>query len=526
MSAILERRYRILVIDDNTVIHEDFQKVLCPSLQVSDDLRALSSKVLGTAEPAIKKSLNYRLSFADRGQTGYALVEEALKNQEPFDLAFVDMRMPNGWNGMETIQAIWKIQPDLPIVLCTAYSDVSWEKIQSELDHLDRFFVLKKPFDTIEVQQLTDALIKRQLAENELKKNQAILETAQAIAKIGHYTLNAKTGEVIRSKTLEHILGIRSNFEQRMEAWFDLIDVKDRKKLLEAIARSRKTEEQFECVCKLTRWSDQEPRWIVASGYWQANPYQAPFQLIGTIQDITERYQLQDHLNLLQRCISELDDVIIIVDQPSHVQNNLRVVFVNQAFTDKTGYRSEDVIGKAPLFINPTAKSQAQEVKRLRHAITHHEATRIELVMHKKNGDDYWVDLSLTPVHSRDERFWIAVLRAPSTSGVLNAIETVTQGATWVNEKATKKILSRMATLTSSALTPEQHRLSLLSPKELEVAQLILDYPDSTRKELSEKINISEHTLRNHLASIYEKLNVRNQLECYVFCKEHLPPNH
>lgn len=517
ISTVLQQ-CRILIVDDNSAIHEDFKKVLCPELMASADLVALTSKVLGAKSIPLQNTFDYSLSFADRGEDGYALVQQGLLEKNPFDLAFIDMRMPNGWSGMETIQAIWEIQADLPIVLCTAYSDVSWETIQTELAHLDRFFVLKKPFDNVEVQQLTNALIRRQLAENKLKENQLILESAQAIASIGHYTFNEKTSEVTRSKTLEHIFGVRSNFDLKLEAWFDLIDPKDRKQLLQAISLAKTSENPFECVCLIKRWSDQEPRWILASGFWESHGN----QLIGTMQDITERYQLQDHLDLLQRCISEIDDVVIIVDQPGTMKNNMRVLFVNEAFIQKTGYQRHEVMGRAPLFINPTSKSDHHEVQRLRHGIAHHELTRVEVILSKKNGDDYWVDLSLTPVSNHEEKFWIAVIRPPSTSGVLNAIEKVAQGSTWVDEKATKKILTHLSALSVSNMTPEQIKLSFLSSKEIKVTKLILESPDLSRKELAAHLNISENTLRNHLASIYEKLDIHTQLELYIFCKKHM----
>jgi signal transduction histidine kinase len=76
-------------------------------------------------------------------------------------MAFVDVRMPPGWDGMETIRHIWQVDPEILIVICTAYSDRSWEDMVAELGRTDRFLVLKKPFDTIEVRQLALALTER-----------------------------------------------------------------------------------------------------------------------------------------------------------------------------------------------------------------------------------------------------------------------------------------------------------------------------------------------------------------------------
>jgi signal transduction histidine kinase len=69
--------------------------------------------------------------------------------------------MPPGWDGLETIQRIWQVYPDLETIICTAYSDHSWQEIQHRLGTSDRLLILKKPFDKVEVQQLALALTEK-----------------------------------------------------------------------------------------------------------------------------------------------------------------------------------------------------------------------------------------------------------------------------------------------------------------------------------------------------------------------------
>jgi two-component system NtrC family sensor kinase len=68
------------------------------------------------------------------------------------------MRMPPGWDGMETIEQLWRVDPRLQVVICTAHSDHPWEELLERLDGQDRLVILKKPFDMIEVSQLARAL--------------------------------------------------------------------------------------------------------------------------------------------------------------------------------------------------------------------------------------------------------------------------------------------------------------------------------------------------------------------------------
>jgi two-component system NtrC family sensor kinase len=100
----------------------------------------------------------FELDSAFQGQEGLAKVEAALQEGLPYAMAFVDMRMPPGWDGVETIEHLWRADPDLQVVICTAYSDTSWEEVLRRLAAHDRLLILKKPFDNIEVRQLAQAL--------------------------------------------------------------------------------------------------------------------------------------------------------------------------------------------------------------------------------------------------------------------------------------------------------------------------------------------------------------------------------
>ena len=106
------------------------------------------------------------------------MVEQALKENRPYAMAFVDVRMPPGWDGIETISRIWKVQPDLQIVICTAYSDYSWDEMRAKVGQPDSLLVLKKPFDNVEVQQLAHALTKKWMLN--LQARLQIAELAQA----------------------------------------------------------------------------------------------------------------------------------------------------------------------------------------------------------------------------------------------------------------------------------------------------------------------------------------------------------
>jgi signal transduction histidine kinase/response regulator of citrate/malate metabolism len=157
--VVPERNNRILVIDDNQAIHADVRKILCPAVsETTAALDALESELLGSSATPGRPAASFVVDSAYQGREGLALVQKSMAEGRPYALAFVDVRMPPGWDGVETTLELWKVAPDLQIVICTAYSDYSWDDMLSRIGGSDRLVILKKPFDTIEVLQLANAL--------------------------------------------------------------------------------------------------------------------------------------------------------------------------------------------------------------------------------------------------------------------------------------------------------------------------------------------------------------------------------
>ena len=154
---------RILIVDDNRAIHDDFRKVLS-CVDDSSELNAAEAELFGEEQP-FADEIQYDIADAYQGEDGFNLVGQAVAEHRAFDMAFVDMRMPPGWDGLETIENLWKVDSELQIVICSAYSDYHLSQIRQRLGTTDKLLILKKPFDDSEVYQLAAALTeKRRLA--------------------------------------------------------------------------------------------------------------------------------------------------------------------------------------------------------------------------------------------------------------------------------------------------------------------------------------------------------------------------
>jgi predicted signal transduction protein with EAL and GGDEF domain len=150
---------RILLVDDNRAIHEDFRKVLGARADTDGELDALHAELFGSGEQA--RARTFELTSAFQGEEAVALVSAARAIGAPYALAFVDVRMPPGIDGVETTRRMLSADPDIGIVVCSAYSDHRWEQMAAAFGDTDRVLILKKPFDTVEVRQLAHALERR-----------------------------------------------------------------------------------------------------------------------------------------------------------------------------------------------------------------------------------------------------------------------------------------------------------------------------------------------------------------------------
>ena len=194
---------RVLVIDDNESIHDDFRKVLMPTSAADDDLLMAEAELFGEPVSVVDR-VTFELTFASQGQQGHQLVKDAVAAGRPFAMAFVDMRMPPGWDGLETIVRIWADCPDIEMVICTAFSDYSWDEIVRRLGRTDRLLIVKKPFDQVEILQVASALTHKwnlqQEARRGLENLNAMVEERTRDLRAARDQLLALNGELLAAR--------------------------------------------------------------------------------------------------------------------------------------------------------------------------------------------------------------------------------------------------------------------------------------------------------------------------------------
>ena len=305
---------RILLADDTPAIHEDFRKILV-SAAASSELDDVEAALFGISARAV--AADFALDSAYQGQEALEKVRDAMRADRPYALAFIDMRMPPGWDGVETIERLWQEDPRLQIVICTAYADESWNEVFDRLDARDRLLVLKKPFDPIEVRQLAAALtVKWQMTEDAAFKmnllEQAVEERTRELSDANIIVQNSPTILYrLRGEPSFPLIYISHNITKfghdpaRLLAnpdWADiLIAPEDQANVAAAMARVLNKDAQGASIEYRLCAGDGSRRWVENRYVPVRDKEGRLIEVEGIVIDITERKAAEDHITRLAR---------------------------------------------------------------------------------------------------------------------------------------------------------------------------------------------------------------------------------
>ena len=189
MRSKEHRNYRILIVDDEAGIHSDFKDMLNPnSAQALTD--QLAEALLDECSENKTFSLpNFELLHATSGEEAYDIIRAERASNRPIAVAYVDVRMPPGIDGIEAIRRIRQIEKDIELVIMTAYTDKPLPEIVRDMELLHKVLYIRKPFAPEEVQQITLALVEKWNVEQELAKKQRQIITNHQNLEISHQRL-------------------------------------------------------------------------------------------------------------------------------------------------------------------------------------------------------------------------------------------------------------------------------------------------------------------------------------------------
>ncbi|EKD70324.1 MAG: hypothetical protein ACD_46C00570G0008 [uncultured bacterium] len=307
---------KIMVIDDNPEIHRDFVKILTFEPDKDDDsFSQLDKEIFGDStqmkEPALPK---FQIDGASQGKEGFERIREAYNEGNPYALAFVDIRMPPGWDGVETIKHIWEVDKNIQVVICTAYSDYSWEETIEKLGQTDNLLILKKPFDNIAVRQLACALTKKwllmkQTHEQMISLEEIIKERTQSLEKslsLTRATLESSADGILVIDNEKKVIDFNNRFIEMWQVPPIILELKDFNILFEYMLNQLKDPSSYEnnineLFAQREKIGIDQVELVNGKVFeYYSQPHKLSDQSIGRVwsyRDITKRVNLEEKLH-------------------------------------------------------------------------------------------------------------------------------------------------------------------------------------------------------------------------------------
>ena len=162
---------RVLLVDDQDEIHSDFREILNEGNRKTDS-GDLADAFLSADSDRSTYLPSFELTHATSGDEAYQVVKAAAEANQPFAVAYIDIRMPPGMDGIETIRRIREFERDLEIVIMTAYTDRPLYEIVTNMQLLHKLLYIRKPFAREEIQQITLSLVEKWNIEQESARHQ------------------------------------------------------------------------------------------------------------------------------------------------------------------------------------------------------------------------------------------------------------------------------------------------------------------------------------------------------------------
>ena len=220
----MERNKRILIVDDQQDLREQLAKLLRRSGKKNETtsfVQQMRDRLSGSKKEESRgddSGDTYTVDTAPQGEDAFEMVKKAHQENAPYAVLFTDMRMPPGWDGLETAKKIREIDKNIEIVIMTAYADHDQTTIAESIGTPEKLLYIKKPFQSEEIYQLALSLTSKwNFEETERMRKEWLEILIRSMSKVKTVT-SGKVGDLY-STTLKSVLSFTSATKGFITVW-------------------------------------------------------------------------------------------------------------------------------------------------------------------------------------------------------------------------------------------------------------------------------------------------------------------
>lgn len=311
-----------------------------------------------------------------------------------FDAVLLDLSVPDK-TGADLVQAMLAEVGNTPIIVLTGYGDETFSVDTLKMGVTD--YLLKGEFNAFSLYKSLLYGIERNRMHRELDKTNKTLTTALDIARLGRWYFDVQKNAFDCSKQMWDLLGLPGDLGYlTLPAYSEMVLSDD----LDVFERGFSAMMKMKNGCEIEHriaTVNKGTKHVFLRGETIKDEKGCVIGMDGVIQDITSRKEQEEYRNILQSVITHANDAVLITRGDEIDKPGPKIIYVNQAFTNLTGYEADEVIGKTPRILQGPDTSR-KELDKLREALEEREACQIEVVNYSKRGEPYWVEMSVVPI--------------------------------------------------------------------------------------------------------------------------------
>ncbi|MEG3860770.1 PAS domain S-box protein, partial [Microcoleus sp. herbarium12] len=246
----------------------------------------------------------------------------------------------------------------------------------------------------------------------ELRKINQQLNLALSATKIGFWDWDVQRNRVVWSKEHEELFGLApGTFAGTYQSFTACIHPEDLTGVQNAVNQALVQRGDFFHENRVV-WPDGSIHWIEGKGKFFYNEAGDAVRMVGTVTEITDRKAREVQLRLLESAVTTSNDAVLITEAETIDEPGPRILYVNPAFTRISGYTLEEVLGKTPRILQGE-KTDRASLDRIRTALKTWQSVRVDLINYRKDGTEFWVEVSIVPIADQTGWFthWVSVQR-------------------------------------------------------------------------------------------------------------------